>query len=62
MCPETHPFVFNNGEHCCKTNEDFNGNPLQSNSQGCKNNGYGVCPTFHDDGPCLDYKGRSMPI
>ena len=53
-CPSTHPYVYYNGEYCCKTNkekvhepqgEKCDGSVIQKDSLCCENDGYTACPT-----------------
>ena len=58
-CPSTHPYVYYNGEYCCKTNkekvhepqgEKCDGSEIQKDSLCCENDGYAACPA--DSGLC----------
>ena len=60
-CPSTHPFVYYNGNHCCKTNKEgsnfskhgvkCDASELQFDSMCCENNNQ--VPCMHDT--CTDY-------
>jgi len=45
-CPESYPFSYNNGHHCCLTNKDYYGNNLKPTSPSCRNNKNIACPTL----------------
>ena len=59
-CPSTNPFVFNDGNSCCKSQEDHNRNPILYTSDSCKLGTNGTtqaidCPRT----PCRDNYGMS---
>ena len=36
MCPATHPFAYNSGNHCCKTNKEKTGTSKEALCDGSK--------------------------
>ena len=62
-CPSSHPWVYNNGDHCCETNlenvyapqgELCDGGELALTSTCCFNNDAVAC----SDPPCPNYEGK----
>ena len=60
-CPKSHPFAYNNGNHCCQVNHEkyyeplgiaCDGSTIDGNSQCCEDNRYTACT----DRPCGDYE------
>ena len=60
-CPKSHPFAYNNGNHCCQVNREkyyeplgiaCDGSTIDGNSKCCEDNRYTACT----DRPCGDYE------
>ena len=44
FCPKTHPFAYDGGKYCCKTNKDSRRRAISINSQNCENHAFTECP------------------
>ena len=57
-CPEEHQFAFDNGDSCCKSQEDENGHTITDQSTSCKDKNFISCPTR----PCVDNYGNRFVL
>ena len=58
-CPKTHRYAYNNGQWCCKTNNDCDHNLLTFSSTCCADFAYKECPTRRDGIKCKNHKTGS---
>ena len=57
LCPEEHQFAFGNGDFCCTSQEDENGELITDKSTSC--NGKSIsCPMT----PCVDNYGNVLLV
>ena len=63
-CPASHPYVYNDGEHCCKVNREkiyqsqgqqCDGSKIQRDSKCCEDNKYIKCPSGNN---CENFEGK----
>lgn len=45
LCPDAHAYAFRNGDSCCKSSQDCQGNEINWSSSCCSNNDYVDCQT-----------------
>ena len=56
-CPEGHQFAFRNGDFCCKSQEDENGELITEKSTSCSSQSIS-CPMR----PCVDNYGNILKV
>ena len=54
-CPKTHKYAYSNGQWCCQTSKDCNGNDLKMDSQCCQYSAYKECPTRKTRQKCSNH-------
>ena len=69
QCPKSHPFVYLDGLHCCRTNKEkyfsphgvkCDGSVLQRDSLCCEGDQHVMCPAIFDY--CEDYTKPSKSV
>ena len=60
MCPKDYPWVFDDGNRCCKSSERIDGGPMYKNApkSTCKDGEWVQCPDGgNQPTTCTNYKG-----